>query len=130
MKVNKLFLYCLVLFLPCVVQSQSVEDEYLSNPVKLERALARCPNESPKGIDCAKLLDVEATVNRWISELRMDPQLFGLSIIDLQTTLAQEIEANQKRPSAALQQEIEQNQKTLTGRLSVISWLESPRKKY
>ncbi len=113
-----------------VAQANHVEERYLSNPQKLESALMHCPQQHPAGITCDQLNHVGETVNRLVAELQMNPQAYGSSIIALQTTLSQQLVLAKQQPSPQLQQQIAHNQQTLRERLSVIKWLESPRRSH
>lgn len=99
---------------------------YQLNPQKLQQALQNCPAKHPTGVACDELAELGAGVNRLVAELQMNPQSYGLSIITLQTTIAEQIALQKHHPSSHLQQQIGQNQQILRERLSVIKWLESP----
>lgn len=113
-----------------VAQANRIEDRYLSSPQKLESALMNCPRQHPADITCDQLNDIGETINRLVAELQMNPQAYGLSILALQTTLSQQLVLDRQQPSLQLQQQIAHNQQTLHERLSVIKWLESPRRSH
>lgn len=102
--------------------------DYQLNPQRLEQALANCPAKHPTNVTCDELTHAESVVNQMVIALQANPQAYGLSILQLQTTLAEQIAQQRQQPSLQLQQQIAQNQRTLQERLGVIRWLESPRR--
>lgn len=101
---------------------------YQLNPQKLEEALAKCPSKHPTNVTCEELTHAESLVNQLVIALQANPQAYGLSILQLQAALAEQIVQQGQQPSLQLQQQIAQNQRTLQERLGVIRWLESPRR--
>lgn len=90
------------------------------HPKALQEAIAKCPSESPKLVNCDELHQIAIKVNEYVYALRISPQGYGQSILALQQTIANQVD----KPE--LKTQYEQNLQELRERLAIVSWLESP----
>ena len=102
------------LFLGLFLASCSTHDEhyYALNPQYIDAALAACPDKSPGSLTCAQLEGVAEKVNQLAYLLRSNQQAYGLSVIQLQNSIAVH-DTPAKRDA-------------LDKRLAVVKWLLSP----
>jgi len=100
---------------------------YSLNPKEIQQALDGCPARHPQDVSCEQLSEIATQVNALVSELRMDPQAYGRTILAMQETIAtQAALTGTQQATPALQAELIKNQQALRERLSIIKWLESP----
>ncbi|KTD21571.1 hypothetical protein [Legionella londiniensis] len=100
---------------------------YSTNPKALQKALDKCPDESPRHISCKKLESIAQQLKEYAFELRTSPQAFGKKILNLQETIARQEQAllhNTNQPQ--LKAQLQKNKEELQIRLAVVKWLESP----
>ena len=100
----------------CGCSEQHNESYYKTHPEALAKAMQICAEKPTKRQDCEQLKKTAQSLNRFMDELRENPQIFGQSIVKLQAALAQPIEKSQQ---VQLQQE-------LAERMAIVRWLETP----
>lgn len=88
---------------------------YSMHPQALQQAMQQCASQPTDS--CEQLHQLAERMNNLAYELHMNPQEYGLQIIALQTSLAQQ--PTNTAEFAALQQNLRE-------RLAIIKWLESP----
>jgi hypothetical protein len=103
-----------LLFCRCSVQHN--ESYYKTHPEALAKVMQLCAENSKERKDCARLKKTAQHVNRLMDELRENPQLFGQSIVSLQSALAQPIDKSQQV----------QLKQALAERMAIVRWLETP----
>lgn len=106
------------------------QDDFRLNPVALQKALDNCPKVSPQGMTCEQLSVIASNVNRLVSELRMDPQAFGHTILVLQQKIAAlDILLKNDPSKPELIEALKADKSQLASRMAVVKWLESPESK-
>lgn len=109
--------------------SCTVKDEryYQRHPQALQQAVKLCPNQHPNGMSCQQLMEIANRLNVLGYQLQYNPQRFGIKILSLQQTLAdQHNELKKNNSDSQLKDGIDQNKRELADLLAVVKWLESP----
>ncbi|WP_419418630.1 hypothetical protein ACNVED_08680 [Legionella sp. D16C41] len=104
------------------------KEYYRNNPQALQAALKQCPKKQPATVSCEELSDIAQDLNRYAYELQLNPQQFGLKILNLQIQLAtvnNELRKGNSEPTN-LKDKIATSEQELKTRLAVVKWLESP----
>ncbi len=120
------YMFCLFLSSWFHVVWAHNSDYYVFNPNETQKALARCPQQSPADISCDQLEQIAIRLSDLATELRINPQAYGRSILSIQEKIAKQIEISKLHSTSELNSELNQNQHSLRERLTIIKWLESP----
>lgn len=113
---------CLIILISCIFSACTKEDSnyYRFNPERLNTALQKCPEKSPKQVSCPELKSIALELNQLAWELQQNPQAFGQKMMALQT---EQMRLNESNASS---HERDVLQREIAIRLAVIRWLESP----
>ena len=103
------------------------EAYYRHHPEALKPALAKCSDAPKNDLNCSALEAIAMDMNQYIYELQTGPQDFGRTILSLQTTIAKQKQQLKLEPeNQELKTHLKANIQTLSERLAVVRWLESP----
>ena len=100
---------------------------YKINPKALQEAIKQCPNKAPKLVSCDELQNIAIKTNELVYELRISPQAYGQTILNLQEIIANQASRLLKdEHQADLKESFDKNNQILKERLAIVNWLESP----
>lgn len=103
---------------------------YREYPALISKALLQCPALPPKDMSCQALSHLAKETADLMLELEQNPQKFGLNIMVIQVTIAQQKlwlqTSTEPSKRNTLSQHLKQTQQNLTLRLALIRSLESP----
>ena len=100
---------------------------YKINPKALQEAIKQCPNKAPKLVTCNELQNIAIKTNEFVYELRISPQAYGQTILNLQETIAKQASRLlTDEHQADLKESLDKNNQMLKERLAIVNWLESP----
>lgn len=103
------------------------EAYYLSHPEALQKAIQSCPNQQPQGLSCEKLNEIGQRLGTLAYQLQANPQNFGVRILTLQQSIANQlVELNKGSATKEAQSLLQKNQAELVDLLAVVRWLEAP----
>ncbi|KTC65177.1 secreted endonuclease (plasmid) [Legionella adelaidensis] len=117
-----IFIFILSFWMVACIASD--EQYFRVHPEKLQEAIKKCPENSPKGISCEQLKDIAIRVNKLALQLRIDPQDYGKQILALQEEIAKQ--EYSKNEDTVAKDDLVKNKAALKERLAVVRWLESP----
>lgn len=105
------------------------EQYYVTHPKALLKAMKHCPARTDVALSCDQLKEIALRVNQLAYDLRMDQLAYGEKILALQEKRHQyEAELAARPQDVDLQKQLTALNRSLTERLFVVKWLESPRK--
>tara|TARA_B110001454_G_C12489790_1_gene337930 strand:- start:230 stop:613 length:384 start_codon:yes stop_codon:yes gene_type:complete len=117
----------LALVLGLISCTDKGEQYYRLNPKALQEAVQGCPQIQPQGLSCEQLDNLAKRLAQLAYKLQSSPQVFGLSILDLQQTVSQQEKELLADPTKTdVKELLEQNKIHLADSLAVVKWLESP----
>lgn len=100
---------------------------FKTHPKALQEALTQCPDKAPKLVQCDELQKIAVKINDLVNELRMSPQGYGQTLLNLQEKIATQMaslpEASEK---SELKDSLDKDNQELQERMAVVNWLESP----
>lgn len=124
-RMKKLILILCYIFLAACSEPHD-EAYYREHPEALKQKIVDC-SLMPGNLDCQKLDVIAIEMNKYIYDLQTGPQIFGQSILKLQETIASQKSQLKNEPkNDTLKNNINNNQQSLSERLAIVRWLESP----
>lgn len=102
------------------------EQYYREHPKELQEAVKSCSSNRAQDLNCETLSELSKRLNKLAYELQYSPQAFGLKILALQQTIANQETALNKHFSKSKQTALMKNKSDLADDLAVVKWLESP----
>lgn len=122
MRYLAIFILCLTSY--CGYSQNNAFDSM--TPESLKMALDKCPERHPSHVSCAKLKDDAEEMSRLAYRLRIDPLGYGQKIMQLQCSIAQNIEISATNNSSALLSLLVEQKLSLSEHLQIVNWLASP----